>query len=117
DRLHKKLTVNVVQLDTWADDEQVKAFLAKNPKAIGYHLSIHMDMPGRKGSGIGGRVPQGTFFLDVNGVLQFGDSAKNAPIVHLDGPLHVTLVGKHKLTIDRESEVTLGIGTHGVGPG
>jgi hypothetical protein len=117
ERLHKKLSVNVVQLETWADDEQVKAFLANNPKAIGYHLSIDMDMPGRKGTAIGGRVSQGTFFLDVSGVLQFADNPKNAPIVHLDGPLSVTLFSKHKLTIDRDSEVTLGVGTRGVGPG
>ncbi len=116
--VHKGLVTGVMKIDHMADqDEQVKAFLAKNPKGRGYLVMVEMEMPGWKGTGVGGRVQQQTFVDDVKGVLQFADKAQDAPIIHFGGPWQVTLFGAHQLTIGRETDVVLGVGTPGVGPG
>ena len=98
-------------------DEFVKALVAKNPKARGYSIAIEMDMPGWKGQGIGGRVGQHAFYVDLHGIFQFAKRPAGAPIVHFDGPLQVALFGEHRLTIGRETDMVLGVGTPGVGPG
>src|ERR1700730_17465035 len=73
-RLHKELTVYVAKIDHLAkQEESVKALLAKSPQARGYYVLVEMDMPGWKGTGIGGRVQQRAFFVDLQGVLQFSD--------------------------------------------
>jgi hypothetical protein len=117
-RLHKGLGVGVMKIDHMADlDEQVKAFLARNPKGRGYLVMVDMEMPGWKGTGVGGRVQQQAFIVDVNGVLQFSDKPKDAPIIHFGGPWQVRLFGAHQLIIGRETDVVLGVGTPGIGPG
>ncbi len=81
--VHKGLMVGVMKIDHMAElDEQVKAFLAKNPKGRGYLIMVEMEMPGWKGTGVGSRVQQQAFIVDINGVLQFSDKPKDAPIIH-----------------------------------
>jgi hypothetical protein len=117
-RLHKGLQVLVTKIDHLASqDRHVKALLTRNPKAQGYYILIDMEMPGWKGEGIGGRVQQRAFFVDVYGALQFADHPGDAPVVHFGGPRQVTLFGDHQLTVGRESDVVLGVGTPGIGPG
>jgi hypothetical protein len=116
--LHKELQLIVAKLDGLAEwDETVRAFLAKNPQGRGYRLSVELEMPGWKGAMPEGRVRQRTSLLDRNGLLQFADRPKEAPIIHFGGPWQVTLYGQHELTIDREADVVLGVGTPGIGPG
>jgi hypothetical protein len=119
-RLHKELTVVVAKFEDMGlatKDEFVKALLAKNPKARGYSVGIEMDMPGWKGQGIGGRVRQHAFYVDLHGIFQFAKRPADAPIVHFGGPLQVALFSAHRLTIGRETDMVLGVGTPGVGPG
>src|SRR5437867_3907462 len=53
--VHKDLQVFVSKLDNIANqDELAKAFSAKNPKAPGYYVALEMQMPGWKGTGVGG---------------------------------------------------------------
>ena len=52
-----------------------------------------------------------------DGVLQFGDKPEDAPIIHFGGPLQVTFWGGQQLTIDRDEDLVLGVGSPGVGPG
>lgn len=116
--VHKQLNVGVMKLDdVAARDEQIKGFLTKNPKGQGYLVMAEIQMPDWKGTGLDGRVQQRAFLVDVNGVLQFADKPKDAPIIHFGGPWQVTLFGEHKLTIDRQRDIVLGVGTQGVGPG
>jgi hypothetical protein len=118
DRLHKELNVYIVKIDRLAEQEDaVKTLLKKSPKARGYLVFAELDMPGRKGTGIGGRVQQRSFYVDVNGVLQFADRPADAPILHFDGPWQVALFGRQQLKIGRDSDVVLGVGSPGVGPG
>jgi hypothetical protein len=118
DRLHKGLHVLVMGVDHMADqDENIKAFLRKKPKGRAYYLLIDMEMPGWKGTGTNGRVQQRAFLVDVNGVLQFADKPRDAPIIHFGGPWQIMLFGRHRLTIGREIDLVLGVGTPGIGPG
>lgn len=116
--LHKELTLSIEKIDVWADrDNIIKEFLKKKPKGRGYTLLLGVEMPGRRGNAIGERVQQRTSFLDGTGVLQFAERPQDAPIVHFGGPFQVTLFGSQQLTVDRETDVVLGVGTRGVGPG
>jgi hypothetical protein len=118
--LHKTLSVSVVRLEHLGvaeADDYVRSLLTKNRKALGYHVSIDIETPGWKGTGIGGRIHQHTFLVDVNGVLQFADKPQDAPIIHFGGRWQVTLFGLHTLTVGRETDIVLGVGTPGVGPG
>jgi hypothetical protein len=118
ERLHKELTLYVQKLDPFADREAaIKEFLKKNPKGRGYTLSLEVEIPGRRGNALGGRVQQQTSPLDGTGVLQFAGHPQDAPIIHFGGPWQVTLFGSHQLTIDRETTVYLGVGTRGLGAG
>jgi hypothetical protein len=118
-RLHKELTVCVASLGRLglAKDEPVKSLLKRNPKALGYCILVEMDMPSWKGMGLGGRVQQRAFFCDLHGILQFGERPSDAPVVHFGGPWQVALFSRHRLTIGRATDVVLGVGTPGVGPG
>jgi hypothetical protein len=98
-------------------DDRVKELVKREPKARGYHLSLDVEMPGWKRNGIGGRVHHRTSFGDASGLLRFADSPKEAPILHLAGPWQVTLFGRPQLTVARETDMVLGIGTPGLGPG
>src|SRR5207237_1178520 len=106
------------KIDHMADrDEVIKAFLTKNPKGRGYLVGIEMELPGWKGTGVGGRVRQHTSLVTVDGVLQFAGKPQEAPIVHFGGRWQISLFGRHRLTIGRETDIVLGVGSPGVGPG
>jgi hypothetical protein len=117
-RLHKALSVSVAKLDSIASqDTLAKAFLKRHPKARGYSVIVEMDLPGWKGTGIGGRVQQQAFYVDANGVLQLAGRPHDAPVIHFGGPWQVTLFGAQSLTVGRATDVVLGVGTPGVGAG
>jgi hypothetical protein len=117
-RLHKALSVSVSKIDFLADNlEFAKALLAKDPKARGYSISIEMQMPSWKGAGVGARVRQHTSFGEVHGILQFADRPQDAPVIHFGGPWQLTPLGPQRLTIGRERDVVLGVGTPGLGAG
>lgn len=115
---HKEVVVFTGKIDHLADNyPAVKEFLAKNPNGRGYGLRAEIEMPEWKGIGVGGRVIQNATYVDARGVLQFGDTAAQAPVVHFGGPWQIALFGHSALTVNRETDVVLGVGTAGVGPG
>lgn len=115
---HKGLRLWVSKLDDLAkSDEGVKAYLAKDPKARRLSLGLDVQVPGRKGLGLGSRVEHVVSFRDAHGLLRFGDTPLNAPIIHFRGPWHVTLYEWQTPTIGRESELFVAVGTPGLGPG
>ena len=115
---HKGLVLGVRKLDDLAKlDESVKEFCLQNPTARGVSIGIDVAMPGRKGAGVGGRVEQLVFRSDVHGVFQFADRPKDAPIIHFGGAWQVVLSGRQKLTVGHETDLTLGVGTPGLGAG
>ncbi len=115
--VHKGLQLRVEKLDSQAAyDEQIKALLASRPDARGYTLVVEAELPGWKGGAPGGRV-----FVsadsDASGILQFGDQAASAPIIHVAGPWHIVQFGQQRLVRDRQVDVNVGVGTPGLGPG
>jgi hypothetical protein len=116
-RVHKEVSLSVVKLDYAIEtDDAIKKFLAKSPRGRGYSLMAEVEMPRWKGARPGGRIQQRTWYTDVNSVFQFADRPQDAPIVHFGGPWQIALCGGHRLTIGRESDVVLCVGTPGVGP-
>jgi hypothetical protein len=109
---YKNLTVRMVKLERLAiADEQIKEILGKNPHGIGYaSVSIEMEMRSHK-------VVSVFAGQDVAGVLQFADRPNEAPIINFGGPWQLSLFGRQRLTVGRETDLILGIGTRGVGPG
>lgn len=115
--LHKNLRLTVEKLDYLVDkDERAKELLARDPKVRGYALQVDVEMPGCKGSGLGGRVEQ-LSCRDVNGFLKFGDKPAEAPVIHFGGPLQVKVDERQRLTVGRETELFLKVGTPGLGAG
>jgi hypothetical protein len=117
-RLHKGVLVLVRRADPQAEQNPfMKALLAKNPKARGYAVVAEVDMPGWRGTGVGGRVLQQASPTDATGALQFAETAQEASILHFGGPWQVLLRGREELMVGRQTDVILGVGTAGVGPG
>jgi hypothetical protein len=117
-RTHRNLRVGIGKLDHLAGrDEAVKRYLARDPRALRYSVSVEVEMPGRKGAGTGGRVEHAVFFRDTRGFLKFADRPQDAPIIHLGGPWQVTLFDRQQLRVGREKDLVVGVGTPGVGPG
>lgn len=118
DLLHKSLSVGTMNLRHLVEtDPRVKQALLDDPQARFYRLGIDLQMPARRGAGIGGRVEHLVGPLDSRGLLRFADTPKEAPIIHLGGLWEITLYSGAKLTIGRQTEVILSLGTPGLGPG
>jgi hypothetical protein len=117
-RTHKGLRVYVRNLDALAGrDDEIKEHLARNPHARGYQIALDVENATRKGHGLGGRIEQLVSLSDARGFLAFADDAQHAPVVHFGGPLQLTLFGKHRFTVGRETDLVLGLGTPGLGAG
>ncbi len=122
-RTHKGLRVGVVPLRRSAagslgERADVKAVLAKDPKAMAVSLSVDVQVPGMKGSGLGGRVAFEAGPVDLTGVFQFANRPEEAPAVHLGGPLEISFYAEHPtLRVGRGAELFLVVGTPGTGPG
>jgi hypothetical protein len=118
-RTHKGLHVAFRPLRLYEGNRpDVKAALAKDPKALAATVSVDADVPGLKGGGLGGRVGFSAGPWDLTGVLRFADTPAAAPAVWCGGPLQVTCYGERpNLRIDRDNELILVVGTPGFGPG
>jgi hypothetical protein len=121
-RTHKALNVYFVPLKLYAEARgsraDVKAALAKDPKAMVVVLGIDADIPGLKGGGLGGRVAFSAGPVDLDGVFQFSERPGHAPVVRLGGPLQVTFYAERPaLRVGRGTDLVLVVGSPGVGPG
>ena len=122
-RTHKGVGAYVGRLARYespsiANRPDVKAALAKDPKASVVVVRADVEASGLKGGGIGRRLSFTAGFLDLNGILQFAAKPADAPVVHFGGPMEVSFYAElPTMRIGRESEVVLVVGTPGVGPG
>jgi hypothetical protein len=121
-RIHKGLKVGAWPLTLLGDrmlkHSNAKAALAADPKTRSYALSLAVEKPLFKGQGVGGRTVQIAGYLDGNGVLLFANKPADAPVIHFEGPLQITLYGeKPTLTLGRSNDLFLAVGTPGQGPG
>ena len=116
--LHKDLRVYATNLDHLKErDERVRTHLETDSNTRFYAISIDVELPGRQGNGIDGRVTQMASYMDINGCLIFSRVSDDAPIINFRGPWEITLCEPPKLRIGRQLDVYLGLGTPGRGPG
>jgi hypothetical protein len=121
-RLHKELTVETVPIAQYTDavknTPNAKAAVAADPKAIAYYLSLNVEKPGFKGMGVGGRVITIVGPRDPTGTLIFAATPAAAPVIHIDGPLHISCEDERpSLKLDRDNDFVLIVGAPGHGPG
>jgi hypothetical protein len=122
-RRHKALTLSFTPLKLYSDISlgkraDVKAALAKDPKALVGRLGLDVEIPAIKGGGLDGRISFIVGPIDLNGPLQFADSPSKAPAIHLGPPFEITFYGSRPaLRAGRESDLVLVVGSPGVGPG
>jgi hypothetical protein len=121
-RTHKGLAVGTVPLARLSEDirnlPHAKELLRADSKAQAVTIMLEARHPTLKGPGVEGRVPMLIGPLDVNGVLTFGTNAKDASIVHPDGPLQINFYGSRPgLQIGRETDFILAVGSPGLGKG
>ena len=117
-RTHKNLRLGMRDLNGFVERfDVIKQHLAKHPDARGISLSLDIETPGRTGQGLGGRVEGYVLGWDKQGVLAFSATPKEAPIIHFGGPLQICLFEDEKMTVGRETDMYLGLGTPGAGPG
>ncbi|MGL4555144.1 MAG: hypothetical protein ACRC33_28595 [Gemmataceae bacterium] len=123
-KTHKALTVAAVPVGSFADNKNmmtlpsVAAAVTKTPGAMTGSIAIDVEGESLKGGGLGGRVSYmvGPFGLD--GVLRFGTTPADAPVIHLDGPLEITFYAVKPTWRGGASQDTiLCVGTPGAGPG
>ena len=123
-KVHKGLKVQFPPLSLYARNPSFANFpamqdvLKANPNAETAVLRIDVQSERLKGGGIGGRLGYLAGFYDEKGILQFASNPANAPVIHLDGPLHVTFYGrKPTFRLNRDNDAVLMVGTPGQGPG
>jgi hypothetical protein len=121
-RTHKGLVVGTMPLAKLSEDirnlPHSKELLRADPKVQVATITLEVRHPNLKGPGVEGRVPMLIGPLDVGGMLAFGASAKEAPVVHPDGPLQVNFYGgTPSLQIGRETDLVLAVGSPGLGKG
>ncbi len=122
-RTHKGLAIWMVRLDTYAGYSVSKRpdmqfLLMKDRNALIVGINVDVDVPGIKGGGLEGRVSYAAGPYDVNGVLQLADKPADAPVIRLGGPLQITIDNEPPtFRIGRQTDLTLVVGTPGVGPG
>ena len=122
-RTHKGLSVwfvpfKQVALASYGKRPDVKAVLAKDPKALAVSLRLDVEMTWLKGDGIGGRAVFAAGPVDLEGVFQFSTKPGEAPVVRFDDALKITFDTElPSLRVGRGSECTLAVGSTGIGPG
>ncbi|MCC7084509.1 MAG: hypothetical protein IT427_05840 [Pirellulales bacterium] len=115
---HKELFVYWMDAEFLRNrDPRVKALLDENPNWRMCRMNIDVEIPGQKGAGRGGRVPQSVSLQDSRGIFQFATDPKAAPIVHFGGPWEITFYSKEDWHIDQTEQPSLSVGTPGLGSG
>jgi hypothetical protein len=103
-------------LSTRAEDlrewPEYQTLLRRDSRPTSYWVLAEVSKPGRDG-----RVKQEADPFDANGILQFADRPQTAPIVYFGGSRVLSSVGRPKLTIDTKTDLQIGFGTQGLGPG
>jgi len=121
-RTHKGLVVGTMPLARMSEEirnfPHAKELLRADSKVEVVTIILEVRHPSLKGPGVEGRVQMLVGPLDTNGMLTFGGSAKDAPVIHVDGPLQVNFYGSRpSLQIGREADFVLAVGSPGLGKG
>lgn len=117
-RTHKNLTLTFRKVNSLAlREENLEKEITRLPGGRGCYLHLDIDLPGRKGKGIGGRIWQAAGVYDAQGFLTFADKPHNAPIIHFAGPWQMQSERRNRLMVGHETDLVLYVGTPGLGAG
>jgi hypothetical protein len=120
-KVHKHLSVSFPKLNQFVglnDNPFVREALKADPDSVTAIIQASIESSRLKGRGVGERLIQMVGPMDPTGILQFADKPDKAPIIHFDGPMHISLYGEiPTLRLDRDNDLVLDIGTPGVGSG
>jgi hypothetical protein len=123
-KTHKGLELSLTSIKTLADQPniiaypQVAAAVRKHPDETTGSITLDVECESLRGGGVGGRVSYMVVLFDTQGVLQLARKPAEAPIIHLDGPLHVTFYpSKPTWRAGRSQDTILCVGTPGHGHG
>jgi hypothetical protein len=108
------LSVRATDLRDWPE---YQTLLRRDPRPTSYWVLAEVAMPGRRGTGRDRRVKQEADPYDAHGILQFANRPQEAPIIHFGGPWTLSTVGGTILTINQKTDLQIGFGTQGLGPG
>jgi hypothetical protein len=100
-------------------DKQLKALAARDPKGLVYavRVSVEVSELPRGKLAFTGRLDQSAG-ADERGALQFTRKAKDAPVIHFGGPLHLALLCRQTLPLgESPGDLNAMLGTPGRGPG
>jgi hypothetical protein len=116
--IHKKLRLNVSDLEEWSLPEEVlRKYRNRNPPARCYSLSLMVELPAGNGMGKGERFAHLVEGIDDQGLLVWGDSPAKAPVLHFRGPWRLLPEEEQSLTIGEETSFGLNLVSLGLGPG
>jgi hypothetical protein len=123
-KVHKGLSVSFSPLKRYAtypslaDIPAIRDSFKANPAAVVASLSMDVESTRFKGNGVDGRIIQQAGAYDLTGVLSFAEKPADAPVIHFDGPLTITLYGEvPTLRLGRTEDLVLMVGTPGRGGG
>lgn len=115
---HKSVQVYVSKVNHLVNSmSSVKTYVEKYADSLGYNVFMDVEMPGKNGTGIGGRINQRSAMVDAQGVLRFADAPRHAPQLHFRGPWQIALEAGQTMTVGREIDMVLVLETPGKGPG
>jgi len=120
-KVHKHVSVSIPKLKQFValkDDPFVREARKADPEAVAAIIQASVESTRLKGRGVGERLVQMVGPTDPTGVLQFANKPDKAPIIHFDGPMHISLYGENPtLRLNRDNDLYLVVGTPGLGDG
>jgi hypothetical protein len=123
-KTHKGLRFITLSLARWFDgrtnveEVPIRAALKKDKNAQLFAVVCDVETAGIKGGGLGGRLTMRAGPVDLQGPLLLAKDRRETPVIHLGGPLQVTLLAeKPVLRVDAAADVRLVVGTPGIGSG
>lgn len=99
-------------------NSSMKQAVSRDANAVTYALHLQAQHPSWKGLGVDGRLIHMVGPIDHRGAFLFGKTAKDAPVIHIGGPLQILPYGDQpRIAAGSSREITLAVGTPGVGVG
>lgn len=116
-QVHRNFVFLVRRVGDYGEDPLLTQALKSNPAFRGNYLSLDYSDTRWQNPDLGGRVRLIGTMRDPRGYLQLGKAPAEAPILHFGGPLQLLPDRHQELVAGREHELSLAIGTPGIGAG
>jgi hypothetical protein len=119
-REYTDLTVSRNRLNEGAaplQPEHYQKLIQANPEAYAYGVSVRLENPLQTTRAGGADRMTQCASSDSRGILEFGTSPQDAPVVYFDGPWTMDLHNRQYMFSGNVFNFESGVGTRGLGPG